>query len=546
MFYFDPFLRNQTSSGIVSSSSVKLLTTDPINHMTKASGEIISKVNRGGDAGADLMGNYLQDASGFAVTFLSTTLVFLSYSWKYGLIALVTFILVSLIIIWGTFSRVKFFTKIKNTFEDKSKQIQLETLTQASYIRSSFSTIEQVSKLKKVIFEDMIISSNRWRAGNLIQSVARCLYFFGFFILGVLVIQDTNLSALIKLGFLATYLRTSQSIFNAGSITKSITQNTHSVVELFNFIKNFGKQSFPVLEKLEISIDLENKIKTSNVLSIKFTYLYFDYGQKAKLFNRHSCALEVEKTQKNKLYGIIGPSGAGKTTFISILGGQLKPDQGEILINGIGIYKTTDAIRRQLIGVQMQTSTSLRGKLRHNLIFGIPNNNSQGTDMYSFQDKVLPNKFTENNLEVYTDDYLVDILKKVGLWSIFEDKNGLETLIGEGGLNLSGGQRQRLNFAGLYLRAKYFKPKLLLIDEPTSSLDEISERAITDMINELARDTLTLVVAHRLNTLNEAVAILDISLIEKNKELKFYARSDLSNVSQYYKDLVLGKAILDN
>jgi ABC-type multidrug transport system fused ATPase/permease subunit len=284
LFYFDPFLRNQISSGIVSSASVKLLTTDPINHMTKASGEIISKVNRGGDAGANITGNYLHDVSGFLVTFLSTTLVFLGYGWKYGLIALITFILVSLIIVWGTFSRVKFFTKIKNTFEDKSKQIQLETLTQASYIRSSFSTIEQVNKLKNVIFEDMIIGSNRWRAGNLVQSLARCLYFCGFFILGVLVMQDNNLSTLIKLGFLATYLRTSQTIFNAGSLTNSITQNTHSLVELFNFVKNFGKQSFPVLEKLEVNLELENKIKNSNLFSIKFTDLHFDYGQKAKLF----------------------------------------------------------------------------------------------------------------------------------------------------------------------------------------------------------------------------------------------------------------------
>lgn len=268
-------------------------------------------------------------------------------------------------------------------------------------------------------------------------------------------------------------------------------------------------------------------MKTHN--SIQALNLHFDYNQKTSVFEDHSMKLEVNSSEKNKLYGIIGPSGTGKTTLVSILGGQLKPTIGQILIDDVDIYTVDDLKRRELICLQMQTSTSLRGKLKYNLIFGLPDTWADSSDYKP----------------IYTDQELVEVLKNVGLWKLFEGKDGLDTLIGEGGLNLSGGQRQRLNFAGLYLRAKYFKPSLILIDEPTSSLDEISELAITKMINELGGMAITLVVAHRLKTLDQSTAIFDSSLVETSKEMMFMTRSELLENSQYYRDLMAGKALLD-
>jgi ABC-type multidrug transport system fused ATPase/permease subunit len=286
----------------------------------------------------------------------------------------------------------------------------------------------------------------------------------------------------------------------------------------------------------------ENAINYMNQdFTIVAKNLHFDYNEKTKVFNDHNINLVVNKSQKNKLYGIIGPSGTGKTTLISILGGQLKPTSGYIEIDKVNIYEVTDSVRRGLITMQMQTSTSLRGKLKYNMVFGLPENTFsplENNDEVESNDNISQLK--------YTDDYLIQVLKNVGLWSIFKDKDGLDTLIGEGGLNLSGGQRQRLNFAGLYLRAKHFQPSLILIDEPTSSLDEISEMAITKMILELAQIAVTFVVAHRLKTLEEAVAILDSSLIDSDKDLNFYSRSDLKSKSQYYQDLMAGKAKLDD
>lgn len=258
------------------------------------------------------------------------------------------------------------------------------------------------------------------------------------------------------------------------------------------------------------------------MLHITANQIHFDYNQDAQVLENHSLDLQVEETQTNKLYGIIGPSGVGKTTFLSILGGQLKPDQGDILINGTNIYEVGDLTRRSLIALQMQTATNLRGTLRYNSTFGLPREKT-----------------------IFTDEQIIKTLDDVGLWKLFEAKKGLETLIGEGGLNLSGGQRQRLNFASLYLRSQYFRPSLILIDEPTSSLDEISEQKITKMMLDMSEVAIVMVIAHRLKTIENAIGIMDFSLVEQTKKLEFMSKVELIEKSEYYKGLMEGKVELE-
>jgi ABC-type multidrug transport system fused ATPase/permease subunit len=258
------------------------------------------------------------------------------------------------------------------------------------------------------------------------------------------------------------------------------------------------------------------------MLHIQAKNIHFDYNQDAQVLENHSLDLSVEESQVNKLYGIIGPSGVGKTTFLSILGGQLKPDQGDIIINGTNIYEVGDLTRRTLIALQMQTATNLRGTLRYNATFGLP------------RDEVI-----------FTDEEIIKTLDDVGLWKLFEAKKGLETLIGEGGLNLSGGQRQRLNFASLFLRSQYFKPKIILIDEPTSSLDEISEQKITKMMLDMSASAIVMVIAHRLKTIENATGIIDFSLVSESKKLEFMSKVDLIEKSEYYKGLMEGRVELE-
>ena len=101
------------------------------------------------------------------------------------------------------------------------------------------------------------------------------------------------------------------------------------------------------------------------------------------------------------------------------------------------------------------------------------------------------------------------------------------------------------NFANLYLRAKCYNPLLILIDEPTSSLDEVSEQALTKMIEELAEKSVTFVIAHRLKTLEEAHALLDFSLLSPHAQLEFYSPQELHKRSEYFRELLAGAAALE-
>jgi ABC-type multidrug transport system fused ATPase/permease subunit len=413
---------------------------------------------------------------------------------------------------WTEIARNDIFEKRQIKVDDLLKSTLVENLAQNSMIRSSFATDLQLKKTQNASLGFARSSIAGWNASSLNNILRRIIYwiFTAYFILELFgLINSGRLNSVIAAALIVTYFAAYNSIAHIGGQIKNFLQSKTRIVDLWKFINDFGVQSFPVLEYANHSNFGEFGLAAAN--------LHFDYGETVKIFENHSLELPFA----NGLYGIIGPSGTGKTTLLSILGGQLRPVTGEIKVGKINIYEIPDSQRRQLIGLQMQTATSLKGTLRNNLVFGLVSSD-------------------------YPDDkVLIETLVGVGLWSLFQDKEGLETIIGEGGLNLSGGQRQRLNFAGLYLRNSVYRPKVLLIDEPTSSLDEISEGSITNMIIEMSQNALTIVVAHRLKTLESASGILDVSLLENSNEMKFLDQNELLKESAYYRDLTVGKVSLD-
>ncbi len=172
---------------------------------------------------------------------------------------------------------------------------------------------------------------------------------------------------------------------------------------------------------------------------------------------------------------LVGPSGAGKSTLVDVILGVLHPDMGTSRLSGL---PPMSAVERWpgAIAYVPQTVVLANGTIRQNVTLGLPQ-----------QD---------------VDDALVwDALRKAHLAEyLTSHRAGLDTFVGEGGVRLSGGQRQRLGIA----RALYTRPRLLVLDEATSSLDAETEEAVTQMIRELDDDVTTVVVAHRLSTVRHA------------------------------------------
>ena len=185
------------------------------------------------------------------------------------------------------------------------------------------------------------------------------------------------------------------------------------------------------------------------------------------------------EAKRGETIAFVGPSGAGKSTLVKLLVGLYEAQEGKILVNGVDTHQINMNELRNQISFVTQDTQLFAGTITENLTF------------------VAPNATKEEMLLALTKASCSNILDKGG--------NGLDTLIGEGGLKLSGGEKQRLSIARALLR----HPHLLIFDEATSSLDSITEESITDTIRQLSaeRVQITIMISHRLSTIIHATRI---------------------------------------
>lgn len=182
---------------------------------------------------------------------------------------------------------------------------------------------------------------------------------------------------------------------------------------------------------------------------------------------------------KGQTIAFVGPSGSGKTTLVKLLVGLYRPEAGRILYNGNDGKDVDLGHLRSQIGFVTQETQLFSGTIRENLQFVRPD---------------------------ATDAECLDALKRAACDSLLaRAEKGLDTVIGEGGVKVSGGERQRLSIARALLR----RPRLLVFDEATSSLDSITEEEITRTIRNVAthKDVMTVLIAHRLSTIMHADTI---------------------------------------
>ena len=207
---------------------------------------------------------------------------------------------------------------------------------------------------------------------------------------------------------------------------------------------------------------------TPFVRELRVEHLCFQYpeGRREVL---HDISFSVPK---GSFVGIIGSSGAGKTTFVDILLGLLPPGQGVITVDGVNIYDNIRAWQANLAYVP-QTIYLIDGTVRDNVALGM----------------------TEGDI----DDAKVErVLRMAELYDFVQDlPRGIYTTVGERGVKLSGGQRQRIGIA----RALYYEPEMLVLDEATSALDNETEKSITDTILKLKGKITIIAIAHRVTTL---------------------------------------------
>ncbi|MDB5010681.1 MAG: transporter ATP-binding protein, partial [Mucilaginibacter sp.] len=208
------------------------------------------------------------------------------------------------------------------------------------------------------------------------------------------------------------------------------------------------------------------------IVHIEFDNVFFRY----KNSNRYALNGVSFYAEKGETVALVGPSGSGKSTMIKLLVSLYKPENGDILYNQTSTKDIhLDELRRK-IGFVTQDTQLFSGNIRDNLLFVKPH---------------------------ATDEECLEALNKAACQSLLaRASDGLDTLIGEGGVKISGGEKQRLSIARALLR----HPNILLFDEATSSLDSLTEEEITKTVRKLSdlKDHITLIIAHRLSTIMHA------------------------------------------
>ncbi|MEW6520292.1 MAG: ABC transporter ATP-binding protein [Thermodesulfobacteriota bacterium] len=286
-----------------------------------------------------------------------------------------------------------------------------------------------------------------------------------------------------------------------------------AVVMIFNPVKQVGR-SYAVFHEIMAATDriwwLEKmeKEKSGDIplpafrQEIRYDHVSHRYREDGELILQ-----DINLTiRRGEVVALVGPSGAGKTTFIDLLPRYYDPSTGGILIDGHDLRRVRLRDLRRLIGLVSQDIVLFNDTIKANIAFGFPE---------------APDSEIEKAARLaFAHDFIAEL------------PDGYDTMLGERGLNLSGGQRQRIAIARAILK----NPPILILDEATSALDAVSEALVQKALERLMHDRTTIVVAHRLSTIRNADRIL---VMEHGRIIAQGRHEELLEKSQTYKELYL-------
>jgi ABC-type multidrug transport system fused ATPase/permease subunit len=248
---FSTVFQIKTMASVEQSAHEFFLTVDPIFHSTKSSGKIVSKIQRAGASYEDVLDLILGEIAYTIISLIATIITMFSFGIKLGLVTFGLLFMIAFFNISSQIIRTKSFQPKKIESQDKYNAVAIESVIQAPFIRAIFASIEQVKKLQKINIDFMVKEGNGWQAGTYINATTRTLYILSSLVVGILVINQAisgEIPTVLALSIILTYTSGTQGVLYIGDKVKRLTTALSNINDLFDFIRGFGKQTFPVLE----------------------------------------------------------------------------------------------------------------------------------------------------------------------------------------------------------------------------------------------------------------------------------------------------------
>jgi ABC-type multidrug transport system fused ATPase/permease subunit len=376
-----------------------------------------------------------------------------------------------------------------------TRQIQ-ESLTTTSLIKAYTSEKRTVTKITdqlkaalQISIEQVTVDSMADLVIGLLPSFANAAILAGG---AYLIIKgEWSLGSLLAFqGYLSFVYNPAQYLASANLQMQNALAALERVSALYDIVpEESGKGS--VIDHLHGEVDFQN--------------VSFSYTEDEPVLEDVSCHI-----QPGEHVAIVGPSGVGKTTLVSLLLRFYQPTKGEILFDGQPADSYELHSLRSRIGYVSQSSSLLSGTILENLRYG-----NEGATL----------------------EQVIQACKVSGIHETISKMNdGYDALIEENGVNLSEGQRQRLSIA----RAVIKNPDIIILDEPTSALDSIVEKSIFESLPKLLCDKTMFVVAHRLATIQNSDRIL---LLNEKKLIAIGTHKSLLETNEFYRTLVENQQI---
>lgn len=456
-------------------------------HEKENTGAKISKIQRGAGRINELIANLSWEMAPTTVQVAVTFIFLLILDWQISLVFLS--VVPVFIIVTFVMNKKAYPLRIKrHDIEDIAFGRMGQSVININTVQSYAQERREFNEFKKL--RDDIVGIGKREYG---------------IILRLNLIRETAINIGRILVLLASLYKVVQGDITVGSLVLFLTLSEKTYFSLFRISRIYDRVAdasaavnrlFDLLGKRSEIIEKENakSIKTM-IGQIIFSQVSFHYLSHEPVIKDLSFQIEPGET-----IALVGPSGGGKSTIVKLLFRHYDVVKGKILIDGQDIRDLKLADYRKFLGYVSQDVEIFDASIRENIAYGKAN--------ATFEE--IKEAAQKANADEFIDRF----------------EKGYNTLVGERGVKLSGGQKQRIGIARAILR----KPKILVFDEATSSLDTISERLIQKSIKEIAHQSTMIIIAHRLSTIKHADRIFVIEngiLTEEGKHAELKERGQL-------------------